>query len=136
MGLKQFKVNEGSYRPDELHFCALRDDQTVLRETAATSRRPRAVAKAGIVRLVVDSRQPQHTLASGETLRSITFMLAIAAFGASLAPNAVSAQTRPPAPIAAEQPTARDVPGRTSSEKAVDELDRQLGKKLNICRGC
>jgi hypothetical protein len=74
-------------------------------------------------------------------LALIIFTLALAVSGVFLsrvvAFNAVLAQARPQAPIA-EPPTSRDVPvvSRTPSEKTMDELDRQLGKKLNICRGC
>jgi gamma-glutamyl:cysteine ligase YbdK (ATP-grasp superfamily) len=73
-------------------------------------------------------------------MRAITFILALAASSAFLSgvvtSYAVSAQTRPP--IAAERPITRDVPAvsRTPSEKAMDSLDTQLSKKLNVCRGC
>ena len=75
-------------------------------------------------------------------MRSMTFMLAMAVSDAFLsgvvASNAVLARSRTPAPIADKQLTVRDAraTSQTSTEKGVDELDRQLGRKLNVCRGC
>jgi hypothetical protein len=70
----------------------------------------------------------------------IIFTLALAVSGlfiSVVAFNAVLAQARPQAPIV-EPPTTKGVPAvsRTPSEKTMDKLDKQLGKKLNICRGC
>jgi hypothetical protein len=94
--------------------------------------------KAGKVRLGAGISHRCRLL--GEPMRAIPFILVLAASGAFLSgvvtSYALSAQTRPP--IAVEQPIARDVPAvsRTSSEKAMDKLDTQLSKKLNVCRGC
>jgi len=41
------------------------------------------------------------------------------------------------APIGHRQPTAKDVPqNENSAIEAVDESDKELNRKLNICRGC
>jgi hypothetical protein len=142
MELKESKGKESSNSCDEPLLHASNHDQVLLQEIAATFPRPCSVVKAGKVRLGAGGRHPQYAFAWGETMRSIPFMLATAVSSVFLsgvvAPNAVLAQTHPPAPIVDGQPTARVVPAvsRTSSEKAVDDLDRQLSKKLNICRGC
>ena len=73
-------------------------------------------------------------------MSSIKFMLSVVAFGffltSDIGSSTVGAQNRLPTPIA--RPAAKDVPvtGRTSTEKAMDESDRQLGRKLNVCRRC
>jgi hypothetical protein len=72
---------------------------------------------------------------------AIRFILAIAVavvLSGVVTSYAVLAQPGLPAPIANEQPTTRDAPAvsRTSGERAVEKLDSQLAKKLNVCRGC
>jgi hypothetical protein len=47
------------------------------------------------------------------------------------------AEGRGEAPIGHRQPTAQDVPqNENSAIEAVDESDKELNRKLNICRGC
>ena len=76
----------------------------------------------------------------GKTMSSIKFILSVVAFGFFLSSvigsSTIWAQNRLPTPIA--RPAAKDAPvtGRTSTEKAIDESDRQLGRKLNVCRRC
>jgi hypothetical protein len=41
------------------------------------------------------------------------------------------------APIGHRQPTAQDVPqNEKSTIEAVDQMDKELDRKLDICRGC
>jgi hypothetical protein len=49
-----------------------------------------------------------------------------------------AAQVPPPgqAPVGHRQPTAKDVPSAPSADQAAKDLEKQLAKKLSICRGC